>query len=58
MTQTGLQVRSLDNSHGRNEHTHNTQKDKCMENIWTHKRRRLLKNNQKQENKLCKGQIL
>ena len=29
-----------------------------MENIWTHKRRTSLKNNQKQENKLCKGHIL
>jgi hypothetical protein len=36
MTKTDLWVRSLDNSHRRNAHTHNILKDKCMQNRCTH----------------------
>jgi len=44
LTHSDLWVRNLDDDCGRSKRTQNIWKEDCKENIWTHTRKRMLKN--------------
>ena len=51
LTHSDLWVRNLYKDCGRSKHTQNIWKEDCEENIWTHTRKRMLKNKDKQKDK-------